>query len=173
LELGFKPLKKYRSDAFGIDGITALPDLDLDLNFRPFQADDLRLIYDISLQGFDENFLYNDITFEEFNKLYQPFLPMVDPALVEIAEVGGVPAGFMFSFAAGESMILKTMAVAPQFRSMGIGARMINRVLLAGQSKGVKTAVAALIAEGNHSHDIVSKYKSQKIREYTLYSMEV
>jgi len=171
-ELGFTPLKKYRSDAFAINEVEPLPDIN-SVSFRSFREDDLRLIYDISIQGFDENFLYNDISFEKFNKLYQPFLPMIDPALVEITEVDGEAVGFMFSFAVGESMILKTMAVTSEFRSKGIGAKMINRVLLAGKQKGVKNVVAALIAEGNHSHNIVSNYNSQRIREYTLYCLEV
>jgi len=49
---------------------------------------------------------------------------------------------------------------------------MMNHVLLAGQRKGLKTAIAALIAEGNNSHKIISKYGSAKIREYTLYCLE-
>ena len=171
-ELGFAPLKKYRSDTFSIGNIAPLPDTDNALRFRNFRDNDLKTVYEISLHGFDENFLYNDIPFEEFCRLYQPFLHVVDKKLAIIAEVENIPVGFMFAFPAGDRLILKTMAVLPEYRSNGIGAKMYNHVLLAGQRKGLKAAIAALIAEGNHSHKITSRYGSEKIREYTLYCLE-
>lgn len=171
-ECGFKPLKKYRSDKLGISGIRPIDNTDLSLHIREFRDGDLRRIYDLSLRGFDENFLYNDITFEEFGKLYQPILPTLDKELAVIAEVDGNPAGFVFSFAIGDALVLKSMAVLPEARGRSVGAKLINRVLLAGQRKGYQTAIAALIAEGNNSHKIISKYGSEKLREYTLYCLE-
>ena len=171
-ECGFKPLKKYRSDQFSLADIQPIESMNAALNIRGFRDGELRLIYDLSLQGFDENFLYNDITFEEFSTLYQPILPMLDKDLAVVAEVDGRPAGFVFSFAAGDTLILKSMAVLPAFRSRGIGAKLINRVLIAGQKKGYQTVIAALIADGNNSHRIISKYGSEKIREYTLHCLE-
>jgi len=172
-ELGFKPLMKYRSDKFSMGSVKPIENTDLSLNIREFQEGDLRLIYDISLKGFDGNYLYNEITFEEFNKLYQPMLPMIDKELVVIAEVDKTPVGFMFTFIGNDTQILKTMAVLPEYRSRGIGAKLINHVLLAGQKKGAKTAIAALMSDGNNSNKIVSKYGGEQIREYTLYCLEV
>jgi len=171
-EAGFSPLQKYRSDKFPLSNVTKNSDADTSLCLRGFCKDDLKLIYDISLKGFKDNFLFSDIGYDDFVALYQPILPAIDEELAIIAEVDNVPAGFMFSFVAGESLILKTMAVLPEFRSRGVGAKMINSVLYAGQQKGLKSAVAALISDGNHSHNIVSKYGSEKIREYTLYCLE-
>ena len=171
IDYGFKPLKNYRSDKFNID---VKPPLctDTAFSFRNYRDGDLKLIYDISLHGFDENFLYNDITFEEFSRLYQPILPMIDKELVVIAETDNAPVGFMFSFAAGYKLILKTMAILPEYRSMGVGAKMFHHILFTGQRKKLRTAIAALIAEGNNSHKIASKYGSEKIREYTLYYLD-
>ena len=143
-----------------------------EISFRNYRDGDLKLIYDISLHGFDENFLYNDITFEEFSRLYQPVLPMIDRELVVIAEVDKAPVGFMFSFAAGSRLILKTMAVLPEYRSMGVGAKMFHHILFTGKGKNLQTVIAALMAEGNNSHKIASKYGSEKIREYTLYYLD-
>lgn len=168
---GFKPFKKYRSDQFSIENIK--PVVGTAVRMRPFCASDLPLIYDLSLKGFRDNFLYSEITFEEFSRLYQPILPMVDPELVVIAEINQQPVGFMFAFAVSKRLILKTMAVLPEFRSHGIGGQLINQVLVAGQKKGLTKAIAALMADDNHSHKIVSKYGSEKIREYTLYCLEV
>lgn len=171
-EFGFKPLKNYRSDKFSMEFVEPPSRTDTKLSFRDYRAGDLKLIYDISLHGFDENFLYDDISFEAFSRLYQPILPMIDKELVVIAEVDDAPVGFMFSFAAGDRLILKTMAVLPEYRSMGIGAKMFHHILFAGQRKSLRTAIAALIAEGNNSYRIASKYGSEKIREYTLYYLD-
>lgn len=194
IEFGFKPLKTYRSDKFAINVVLpSCPETglsfcvggepmfesaktlytDTKLSFRNYRDGDLKLIYDMSLHGFDANFLYDNITFEEFSKLYQPILPMMDKELVVIAEADHVPVGFMFSFAAGDRLILKTMAVLPEYRSKGIGAKMFHHILFTGQRKSLRTAIAALIAEGNNSHKIASKYGSEKIREYTLYYLDI
>lgn len=170
-EFGFKPFKKYRSDKFNID-VEPPSYTDTAISFRDYRDGDLKLIYDMSLHGFDANFLYDDITFEAFSGLYQPILPMIDKELVVVAEVDHVPVGFLFSFAAGDRLILKTIAVLPEYRNMGIGTKMFHHILFAGQRKKMQTAIAALIAEGNNSHKIVSKYRSEKIREYTLYYLD-
>jgi len=170
--LGFRPLQKYRSDKFSLSNVERLSMPDTSLHFRGFCEDDLKLIYDISLQGFDDNFLYTDIAYDEFRKLYQPILPMLDNELAIIAEWNNIPSGFMFSFAAGKTLILKTLVVLPEFRGKGIGARLVNRVLLAGKQKGLETGISALIAEGNCSLNTVSKYGNEKMREYTLYCLE-
>jgi len=174
-ELGFKPIMKYRSDKFHIGGINPAPKTDPALTIRGFQEGDIKLIYDISIESFSGNFLYEKIAFEEFNKLYRPFLPMIDKDLVVIAEIDGAPIGFMFTFipTGGNVQILKTMAVLPWFRGMGIGSGLMEHVLAAGREKGADTAIAALMADNVYSADIIAKYGGKKIREYTLYSLEV
>jgi ribosomal protein S18 acetylase RimI-like enzyme len=172
-ELGFKPLMKYRSDSFALGDISLIPNEEQSLRIRNFREDDLKLIYEISLRGFKGNYLYNEITFEKFNRLYQPMLPLIDEELVLIAEVDGVAAGFMFAFGVAGKLVLKSMAVLPEFRSNRVGSKLINQVLVTGQKKGLTEAIAALMSEGNDSEKIVIKYGSQKIREYTLYYLDV
>jgi len=170
-ELGFRPIMKYRSDKFRLGEIQPT-DCRRQVTIRGLASQtDLPLLYSISRDGFKDNFLYSDISFAQFEKLYTPVLPMLDPALTIIAEIDGTAAGFIFSFMYGENLVLKSMAVLPQYRSCGVGARLINTVLLAGQQKGAKTAIAALMADDNNSHKIVSKYNSEKIREYNLYAL--
>jgi len=171
-EFGFKPLKRYSSDRFSLEFVEPPSYKEKEISFRNYRDGDLKLIYDISLHGFDENFLYDDISFEEFSKLYQPVLPMIDRELVVIAEVDNVPVGFMFSFAAGSRLIIKTMAILSEYRSIGAGAKMFHHILFTGKGKNLQTTIAALISEGNNSHKIASKYGSEKIREYTLYYLD-
>jgi GNAT superfamily N-acetyltransferase len=173
-ERGFTPLKTYRSDKFSLEGIAPPRNTNPALVLRPFQGQsDLATILRISLAAFEENFLYDDITLDGFMGLYKPMLPMIDPKLLLIAEINGVGAGFMFSFAAGDKLILKSMGTLPQYRGLGIGSILMAQVLAAGRAKGLKTAVAALMSDDNTSHKIVSKYGSELIRKYTLYKLEV
>ena len=170
---GFVPLKKYRSDKFSLENIEPPVFDNPSLTLRPFHPEDLPLIYSLSIQGFDDNFLYSGIGYEDFAALYQPVLPMIDSELLLIAEADGAPAGFMFSFAAGDRLILKSMATLPQYRNYGIGSLLMAQVLAAGRAKGLKTAIAALMSDDNVSRKIVSKYGSELIREYTIYTLEV
>lgn len=170
LSAGFKPLKKYRSDVFAIDCIAQQTGT---AQIRGFRKEDLACLHKLSVKGFRDNFLYSDISFNEFSALYAPILPLADGALAVIAEVDDIPAGFVFSFIHQNVLILKTIAVLPEYRRMGIGSQMVESVLSAAKDKGFNTAVAALIADDNASHNLISRYESRKIREYTLYSLEV
>jgi len=167
-EVGFTPLARYISVAFPIKDIEKLP-ADNNVIYKKFEQADLKTIYNISINGFDKNFLYDEITYEDFYKLYEPILPMVDSDFVLIAYIDGVPCGFMFSVGLGDVFILKTIAVLPEYRKFGIGRVLMNKALLAAQEKGFKTAIGALIIDGNVSHDMVLRYGAEKIREYTLY----
>jgi len=170
-DLGFTPIKKYRSDKFGIANI-APPEPKRGLTVRPFHPDDLPLIYDLSIRGFVDNFLYTPIDYADFLAIYQPMLPMIANDLLLIAEVDGIAVGFIFAFVAGDKLILKTMATLPEYRSHGIGSHLMAQVLATGQAKGIKIAIAALMSDDNHSHKIVAKYGAEKIREYTLYTLQ-
>jgi len=170
LDCGFTPLAKYFSVAFPIPcrgGVS--PPVDERIAYKKFEPSDLKTIYDISLNGFDKNLLYDEITFEEFSKLYEPLLPMIDSDFVLIAYVDDVPCGFVFAVGVGDVFILKSIAVLPEYRKLGIGNTLMSRVLLAAREKGFKTAIGALIIDGNISHHMVEKYGAKKIREYTLY----
>jgi GNAT superfamily N-acetyltransferase len=81
----------------------------------------------------------------------------------------------MFAFIppGGNAQILKTMAVLPGFRGMGIGAGLMAHVLAAGRKKGADSAIAALMADNVHSGNIIAKYGGKKMREYTLYGLDV
>jgi len=168
LDCGFTPLAKYSSVAFPIGDIDEIA-TDERVTYKKFEPGDLKTIYDISLAGFDKNFLYDEITFDEFRTLYEPLLPVIDNDFVWIAYVDGVAAGFMFAIGAGDVIILKTIVVLPEYREFGIGNALINKVLLASREKGFKTAIGALIIDGNISRHMVEKYEAVTIREYTLY----
>ncbi|MCL2353439.1 MAG: GNAT family N-acetyltransferase [Defluviitaleaceae bacterium] len=167
-ELGFTPLATYHSVAFDINNIEELKH-HKDVEYKTFEQHHLHDIHKISTQGFEGNFLYEHISYNDFFKLYQPLLPMLDKDFVLTAYVDGEPAGFIFAFGAADCIILKTIAVLPKYFKFGIGRSLVNKVLLKAEEKGFKTAIGALIIGGNISSSLVKKYNAKKIREYTLY----
>ncbi len=172
--VGFKPIKRYVSEIFTItDSITAKPDA----RIREFNKGDidgeLMRIYRLSVNGFQDNFLYSPISQGEFLSMYTPILPLLDSEFTLLAEVDGEAVGFLFAFVFENRLILKTMAVLPKFRRYGIGNGLFSQALANARRRGITTAIAALMSDDNNSRKLSSHYESRVIREYTLYQLEV
>lgn len=172
LELGYAPIHNYRSDISDISAVKILDGID-GLAIRDFDMEDvdneIKILYDISIESFGDNFLYEEIPFRQFYTLYKSMLSKVDRELLCIAEYKGEPAGFLFALQAGDTVIMKTIAVLPKFQGLRIGSKLYNHVAARASAKGCKKAIAALISEENNSKKIPKKYSSEKIRGYSLY----
>lgn len=173
-DLGFLPVKYYVSEAFAIDKIEAVPPEVAIRGFNKADVDsELLQIYNLSIVGFADNFMYSPISLNDFYALYTPALPLINGDYTLFAEIGGETAGFLFAFESTGRLILKTIAVLPKFRGHGIGGSLIASAMAAGQRNGVKDAIAALMSEGNNSRKIAAKYEKRVIRKYTLYQLEM
>ena len=170
-ELGFEPIKKYFSEKFPIKNIKPYKESDT-VTIRQFKPEDLEAMYEISKVGFTDNFLYHPISYAEFEALYLPRVKMIAHDFILAAEVDDQTVGFLFAFVAGDTLILKTVATLPAYRSVGIGGRMINAALVKAEEMGIKTAIGALIADGNISRKVSAKYGGEVFREYTLYALK-
>jgi len=167
-EVGFKALAKYYSVSFPIRNIQKI-ECSKDVVYKNFEPADLKTIHELSVKGFSNNFLYDEISYEEFSKLYEPLMAMLDSDFVLIAYVNNLPCGFMFAIGVGDIFILKSITVLPEYQKLKIGSTLVNKVLLKAHEKGFTTAIGALIIDDNISGNIVAKYGAKKIREYTLY----
>ncbi len=107
--VGFRPLERYYSKV--VDDVEAVAAtltkihqrvLDHGYRLRPiditrFEAE-MEVIYQLSIKIFADNFMYEEISLDEFLALYRPARSLIDPRLVLIAESpDGEPVGFMFS----------------------------------------------------------------------------
>ena len=167
-EVGFTPLHTYYSEIFHIGyGLKFNRGLDI----RQFSPADFKAIYEIASVSFQDNFMFSPISYEDFAQLYgRSAQAGNDSDYIALAYVDNKPVGFIFSYVFNNALVLKTMAVLPEYRSLGIGAGLINHVCTVAKENGVKKAIGALISSGNHSGKIVSKYGSKVFREYTLYT---
>lgn len=132
----------------------------------------LETIYNLSIICFKDNPFYSEISKEEFFEKYNKLIPLIRPNLIIIAEKDDKPIGFMFAIPNYndknfDTIIMKTIAVLPEYQGLGIGKEMFNRVLNNAYKKGYKKAISAYMYQSNISKKLPKE--SKKIREYTLY----
>lgn len=181
---GFRPLATYSSSALPLAG--AAPDLTRamqrlgqrgitirDLDAAHFRRE-LDAIYDVCLASFSENFLYTPISREEFVGSYAKVEPLVDPALVRIAELHGEVIGFLFALPdEGKRVVLKTLAVDPHHRFGGLGSVLVAQVQERARAQGSVEAIHALQHDSNSSRRITARHHARIIRRYALYSCKL
>lgn len=185
---GFVPLASYSSSAFPLGNVEEATSARLEriehrardrgvtvrtLRVGKFE-EELGRLFELSEVAFRDNFLYTPIPRESFLALYLPLKPLVDPASVLLAEKDGQAVGFVFGIpdtAALEEkrFIVKTLAVHPRFRHLGIGSLLVHRVQEAARKAGFREAIHALQYEDNSSLKITDRNEGRPIREYSLF----
>ncbi|MCL1935512.1 MAG: GNAT family N-acetyltransferase [Defluviitaleaceae bacterium] len=170
-EIGFEPLKKYYSERFTINQVKPYRKSNIVI-IRYFKFNDLPNFYNISKVGFTNNFLYEPISYEEFEQLYVPQIKKISHDFILVAEINGKAVGFLFAFVYNGELILKTLATLPDYRTAGVGGRLINTALVKAKTMGINSAVSALTAEDNNSRKVSAKYGGHIFREYTLYILK-
>jgi GNAT superfamily N-acetyltransferase len=149
---------------------------------RPLDAprfeEELRSIHALSLASFADNFLYTPIGEEEFVLQYRGIRPHVRPELVLIAELDGQAVGYVFAVpdvlqarrgVPVDTVIVKTVAVHPDRRSLGLGGLLVARCHEAARELGYARAIHALMYETNVSRRI-SSHTARFMRRYTLFA---
>ena len=153
------------------------------LDLTPARAEaDLRRIYALSRVSFSGNYLYTPIDEAEFIDQYRSVLPVVQPELVLLAERRSEPAselvGFLFAVpdllqrrrtGSTDTIIIKTVAVAPGAASAGLGSLLVGQVQKQAAALGYRRAIHALMHERNVSQNISRRY-ARTIRRYAIFS---
>jgi len=135
-------------------------------------------IFAVSAASFANNFLYTPIAEDEFLEAYRKVLPYVRPELVLLAECQGRTIGFLFALPdllqarrgqPVDTVIIKTVAVAPDKSSLGLGGLLVARAQQAARELGYRRAIHALMHESNVSRNISHRYAAT-IRRYALFA---
>lgn len=185
---GFRPLLEYETRR--VTTPAAAPPLvarrealsERGVTIRPFSLDryeaDLHALYDLSVQAFAENAFYLPISLDEFRALYAPLRPLLDPALVRLAEdAAGALVGYVFAFPdalaapASPRIVLKTLAVSPAVRGLGLGAVLVDDIHATAAARGA-SVLHALMQVANASRSISERSESELFRRYLLYGLE-
>lgn len=139
-------------------------------------------IYKIIGQSFQNNFLYQSLPEEKFIKLYQKLLPYINPELIRIVEDQKQPVAFLFAIPdilqqqRGETiktLIIKTVAVLPVRKYVGLGTILVNECHQIAQKLGYNQVIHALMHEDNISRKISQRYQSKIIRRYSLLGKKI
>lgn len=152
------------------------------IRIRPVEmaqfGDELQRIYQVVIQSFQDNFLYQPIPAAEFVAQYEPIRSLVEPELVLIAEQAETPVGFLFALPdlaqarRGEpidTVIIKTVGVLPALGGIGLGGLLVALVQEMAFRRGYRYAIHALMYEDNRSRKISARY-ARLMRRYTLFA---
>lgn len=140
--------------------------------------DELGRLFDLSLASFTGNFLYTPIDREAFLELYRPVREYVSGDFVLLAEKEGEAIGFVFAVPdvlhpEADCLIIKTLAVHPGFRHLGLGSILVEKVQHAARAQGFREVIHALQHEDNSVNKITQRNAGHQIRQYTLYHRSV
>jgi GNAT superfamily N-acetyltransferase len=189
---GFKPLASYFSAMTGRLDDPALPAPDhrgrmagRGIILRPMELErfeeELCRIYPLCLESFRDNLLFTPIRAEEFVSMHRPLRPHLIPGLSWLAEFKKTAIGFVFALPDSlqtrrgetvDTVVLKTLAVAPAFRGIGLGHELVAACQSAAADRGFLYVIHALIREGNPSGRISGHY-ARPIRSYSLFAKEL
>ncbi len=138
--------------------------------------DELREIYELSLKTFKNNFLYQAISYEHLLELYHPLVNLIKNELVWLAFSQGKLVGMLFALPDllnREQIILKTVAVDPDFTGLGIASYLLARVLKEAINLGFTRAVQALYKAENKSALLTARLTTKVIRRYGLFALDL
>lgn len=152
-------------------------------------ADDLARIYDVSIESFQDNYLYTPLSADAFLGQYLPLKNRIVPDFVLLAETQDArPVGYVFALpdfaqatelgarpsghSAIDTVIVKTLAVRPGRAYAGLGAWLLAEVHESARRLGYRRAIHALMHESNRSRNLSAHY-AQILRRYTLFGKKI
>ena len=149
------------------------------LRVRPIRMNDypeeIRAIYDLSVEAFADNALYTPIEPDEFQQLYRKAAACIDPAFVRLCEdEAGELQGFIFAVAdrfqpIPTSLIIKTLAVKSGCKRKGLGGFLVRQLHADDRKAGYKDIIHALMHEKNLSTRVADT-GAHLLRRYHLYA---
>lgn len=202
---GFTPLERYFSKQVDPSAVVSHLEekrqaaLDSGYRLRPIDRkrfqEELGTIYELSRRVFAGNFLYTEISGEEFASLYAGARALIDPGLVLFAQSpSGEDVGFLFAYPdrfravaamKGERGLLarlrflrhrneadavdfKTLGVLREHRRSGVAAALFHEGHRQAVEKGYRFANHCLFREGNPSGELDGG-AGRVMRTYVLY----
>jgi N-acetylglutamate synthase-like GNAT family acetyltransferase len=132
--------------------------------------EDLKQIYSISQIVFSQNWGFYDISFEDFLNLYSSDKIEKYISSIYLLLKNEKLIGFCTNISFGKTLIMKTIAVLPEFQSLGLGNALVYKVHFDAINQGVEKIIYALVRKTNKvkyfpTDDI------QVFREYTAFEL--
>jgi L-amino acid N-acyltransferase YncA len=135
--------------------------------------------YELTIASFRRAYAYTSIEWGAFKQLYAPVAPLIDPELVVVAcSPEGEMAGYCFAIPDRpnpqlKQFVVKTLAVDPKWRTLGLGSWLVGNVHSRAHTAGwTGGGIHALMWTGSHSRQI-SAHAGEIIREYALFEKDL
>ena len=141
----------------------------------------LNKVYDLTVEAFKNNFLYSELEREIFLKMYlsyedkivKKFFKMLYLRDELIGYVFGIPNYTELGYKGKiDTIILKTIAVSPEYNGKGMGYILINSLIEEAEKEGYENVIYALMHESNVSKNI-GLLLGNVLRKYTLFIKEL
>ena len=196
-KLGFKPLAGYISTVMeGMDSdgrrnlnkkIEKLKKFDYYKDIKVESAENkdlltvLNKVYDLTVEAFKNNFLYSELEREIFLKMYMSYEDKIIKKFFKMLYLGDELIGYVFGIpnytelgykGKIDTIILKTIAVSPEYNGKGMGYILINSLIEEAEKEGYENVIYALMHESNVSKNI-GLLLGNMLRRYTLFIKEL
>ena len=196
-KLGFKPLAGYISTVMeGMNSdrrknlnkkIEKLKKFDYYEDIRVESAENkdlltvLNKVYDLTVEAFKNNFLYSELEREIFLKMYMSYEDKIVKKFFKMLYLKGELIGYVFGIpdyaelgykGKIDTIILKTIAVSPEYNGKGMGYILINSLIEEAEKEGYENVIYALMHESNVSKNI-GLLLGNMLRRYTLFIKEL
>lgn len=131
--------------------------------------DELALVHAISSEIFAEAPFYAPIELADFLALYDGIERLLDPELVVFAvDPDGREIGFLFAYAAQETVHFKTLGVRAAWRRTGVSGALAHHGYSTARRMGLRHANHALMRDDNRSQSMDAGLGTV-FRRYLLY----
>lgn len=121
-----------------------------EMNLEQFEGE-LETIHRLSMSAFsDTSEYFAEISLKEFQYWYQPSKDKINPRYVEFLYHQNEPIGFLYSFVQNNTMIMKSLALLPEYHRKGASKYLIYSQHGKAQEDGIDAAIYALIRSGNN-----------------------
>ncbi|MCC6628376.1 MAG: GNAT family N-acetyltransferase [Chloroflexi bacterium] len=142
---------------------------------RPFNparpVEELARLHRLTADAFAGSWGFTPIEEDEFQHAFAPLVASTDPAFVRfLLDPAGQPVGFIFALMAGETLVVKTLAVAPDVRRQhpGFGLALAGVAHELAVARGATRAIHALMAVGSTSARIAGRWGTP-LRRYATF----
>lgn len=127
-------------------------------------------LYEVSMAGFKDNFLFEPLPFEAFRSLYVPIAGKMDLSLSDLAlSPEGKPLAFFFYYEDHGYVVYKSVAVSPEARGQGLSNAVAYFAAEAGLKRGLTKMITALVKSGAQSESYAKKFSLLWEHRYALF----
>ena len=145
---------------------------DLVIGSEAISINNIQELYSLAVEVFAKNPGYMHLSIEEFVALYSGDKISKNSATLYTARSKGQLIGFCLNLENGQTLIMKTIAVAPNTQQKGIGNALVHRIHVDAVALGFSKVIYALVRKDNN----VRHFPTDKItvfREYAAYQFKV